>query len=178
MMPAPMNERGADPTSAADAVRTLVEEAAGELIRAGDARVTLTSIRALYGPDVDYECPVVVLTPRNRSAAELRIEVQDHGVWWLSAGGGPGLEFPDESLDERAALLRELVKAVVRGDYESGVETRTRRALLPPWRREQVRVRVARFFIDDHDPLDVEHWPSQSLEARPVTRFAPYDAGE
>ena len=78
-----------DTERAVDAVRS----AAADVIDAGYAELGVSTVTSLWSGDVEYDTPVVVLTPRDPAAARVRLEVQYAGIWVLSAANGPHMEF-------------------------------------------------------------------------------------
>jgi hypothetical protein len=150
-----------------------VREAAGAPLEAGAAELSMSTVKELYGADADYDAPVVVLAPRNEAAARVTIEVQHGEVWWLQGADGPGFEFYAGMREDRYALVRTLVRAVIAGEYEYGWEQRHQRLLLRPWRRRSVSVRVARFGSQP-EPITTEHWIGAEGRDPGYHRFEPY----
>jgi hypothetical protein len=120
------------------------------------------------------DAPAVVLEPRERAAARVVVVVDGEQAWWLRAGEGPSYEFYEGMREDRYALLKRLVKAVVSGEYEHRWEERSHRFLLMPWRRRTVPVWVATFGVGA-DSVFTEHYTNplaaDDLDHR---RFAPY----
>jgi hypothetical protein len=97
-----------------------MRDAAREPLEVGAATLTVSSVKEVYGTASVYDGPVVVLTPRNRAAARVVVEVQGEALWWLDAADGPGYEAYAGTPEDRYALLKRLVEAVVRGAPEAG----------------------------------------------------------
>jgi len=99
-------------------VLEVVRSAARQALDDGAARLELTTVAERYGPGVDHEGFVVVLTPEHPRAARVVVELQHRDLWWLTAGDGPGLELSQERREDRVALLTRPVQGVVAGSYE------------------------------------------------------------
>lgn len=99
-------------------LRGIIAEASRTAVDAGAATLSITSARQLFGGDASYDVPVLALTPRREGAAAVTLEVYDDNTWVLTAGAGPPVEFTAHNEDP-TALLRDLVSAVVRGQYVS-----------------------------------------------------------
>jgi hypothetical protein len=70
----------------------VVREAAADALAGGAADLAVSTVTELYGGGGEFDdYPVVMLTPRNPAAAEVRIEVQDD-IRWFSADDGPTLD--------------------------------------------------------------------------------------
>jgi hypothetical protein len=163
----------ADLISESERVLEAVREAAQRPLDEGAADLRLSTVEELYGPDADYDCPVVVLTPRRAASARVTVEVQDVEQWWLAAGGGPGYELYAGMQRDRYALLRKLVAAVVAGQYEDGWEQRRQRLLLRPWRHRVVHLWIARFGAGPDAEATVHHTRPEEND-RSHRRFEPY----
>jgi hypothetical protein len=162
-----------DIRGAVEPVVGAVRQAAREPLEAGAAELTISSVKEVYGQSAEYDAPAIVLAPRERAAARVVVEVHGHDLWWLSAGDGPGFEFYVGMREDRYALLKRLVRAVVRGDYEHLWEERSQRLLLMPWRHRTRPVWVAAFGRG-RDVIATEHYTDPRGKDPAHRRFAPY----
>lgn len=152
-----------------DRVRRAVEQAAGKALADGRASVSLEHMECDMDADGPY-FPTVVLTPRNRRAAELRVEVQGESQWWVTAGEGPGTELYPKMPQDREELLASLVAAVLAGGYSH--RTGARRG------RGGRGITWAETFECDFGPFETVHHihgPPETLpEPNREWRFEPY----
>lgn len=100
-------------------VRRTVEEAAAPQIESRRAAVVVRRLADLVAQS-EYDCPVVVLTPTNPEAPSVVVEVQQDELWWVNTDDGPGTELYVGMKEDRYAVLRSLIRAVVAGDYRHG----------------------------------------------------------
>lgn len=149
-------------------VRQVVEDAAGTAIAAQRAHLAVARLADL-SKRPEYDCPVIVLTPTNREAARIVVEVQLDALWWVGVADGPGSELYAGMKEDRYALLGSMVRSVVEGRYRHGPCTTEVKRLLRPSRQLEGWYET---FETEDAPFTSRHFP----RAAPTKerRFRPY----
>jgi hypothetical protein len=157
-----------EPTSLVTRVAEVVKQAAAEALSEGRATLSIKRLSEVYD-DAEYDCPVVVLSPRDPNAARVVVEVQDHERWWVTTDGGPGTELHASGKADRYALLGALVRAVVAGRYFHGPCTKAVRGLF----RTRRLTGWTETYLTDDGPVSSEQFGLGNVPAL-ERRFAPY----
>jgi hypothetical protein len=163
----------ADLVAESKQVLEAIRDVAQRPLAVGAADLRVSSVGELNGSDADRDCPVVVLSPRRATAARVTVEIHDREQWVLAGADGPGFEFYAGMRQDRYALLRKLVRAIVTGDFEYGWQERRVRRLLRPWSHRVVKVWVARYG-SGADAEITEHWARTEGEDLMHRRFHSY----
>jgi hypothetical protein len=115
-------------------IRQVIEEAAGSAIADGRAELVAARLADLVERPA-YDCPVVLVTPKNPEAARILVEVQDDDLWWVGVADGPGSELHGSMKEDRYALLGAIVRSVAARHYHHGPCTEEVRRLFRPPRQ-------------------------------------------